>query len=101
MLFMGLGNGYLSIRLMTYLQVRTPADLLGRIMSLVLFANVGLAPLSQAAAGALSKASLTWLFAGVGLGMFAVAAWLVTQPALRLIDREMGEVTVPAVDASA
>lgn len=101
MLFMGLGNGYLSIRLMTYLQVRTPADLLGRIMSLVLFANVGLAPLSQAAAGALSKASLTWLFVGVGLGMFGVAAWLVTQPALRTIDREMAEAPVSAADISA
>ena len=101
MLLMGLGNGYLSIRLITYLQLRTPADLLGRIMSLILFANIGLAPLSQAAAGALSKASLTWLFVGVGLAMFGVAAWLVTQPALRLIDREMGETPVPAADASA
>ncbi|MCB0053696.1 MAG: MFS transporter, partial [Caldilinea sp.] len=99
MLFMGLGNGYLSIRLITYLQMRTPPDLLGRIMSLILFANVGLAPLSQAAAGALSKASLTGLFVGVGLAMFGVAAWLVTQPALRTIDREMGE--MPAADTSA
>ncbi len=100
MLVMGLGNGFLSIRLITYLQLRTPADLLGRIMSLILFANVGLAPLSQAAAGALSKASLTWLFVGVGLAMFGVAAWLVTQPALRIIDREMGEMPVSAADPS-
>lgn len=101
MLLMGLGNGYLSIRLISYLQQRTPPDLLGRIMSLILFANIGLAPLSQAAAGALSKVSLTWLFVGVGLAMFGVAAWLVTQPALRQIDREMGEMPASAADISA
>lgn len=91
MAVLGLGNGFLSIRLMTYLQRRTPADLLGRIMSLMLFANVGLAPLSQALAGALSRYSVNWLFAGAGMAMIGVAAWLARQPFVWQMEREFEE----------
>lgn len=86
---LGLGNGYLSIRLVTYLQHRTPPDLLGRIMSLIFFANVGLAPLSQALAGALSRYTVNGLFVGAGIAMLAVAAWLALQPFVRTLDQEM------------
>ncbi|MBE2237344.1 MAG: MFS transporter [Caldilineaceae bacterium] len=86
---LGLGNGYLSIRLITYLQRRTPPDLLGRIMSLILFANVGLAPLSQAIAGALSRGSVSWLFFGAGVALVGVAVWLALQPFVRTMDREL------------
>ncbi len=89
MVLVGLGNGYLSIRLITYLQRRTPPDLLGRIMSLILFANVGLTPLSQALAGALSRYSVSWLFAGAGLALLGVAVWLATQPYVWSIEQEM------------
>lgn len=86
---LGLGNGFLSIRMITYLQRRTPSALLGRIMSLILFANVGLAPLSQALSGALSRYSVNALFVGAGMAMWGVAAWLAMQPFVRTLDREM------------
>ena len=70
---MGLGNGYISIFFITWLQKRAPRDMLGRIMSLLLFANVGLAPLAQAVAGALIKVSPVGLFAGAGVLMLLVA----------------------------
>jgi MFS family permease len=94
MMVVGLGNGYLSIRLISYLQRRTPPELLGRMMSLILFANVGLAPLSQALAGALSRYSVSWLFAGAGIAMLGIAVWLTTQPLAWSIEQEMDQTQV-------
>lgn len=43
---LGIGNGYITIILVTFLQRRTPTHMLGRVMSLVLLANVGLGPVA-------------------------------------------------------
>lgn len=94
MALLGLVDGFLSVRLITYLQRRTPAALLGRIMSLMLFANIGLAPLSQALAGALSRYTLDGLFIGAGAVLLGVAGWLATQPFVHIIDQEMSETSV-------
>lgn len=61
----------------------------GRIMSLIFFANVALAPLSQSLAGALSRYTVNGLFIGAGVAMLAVAAWLTLQPFVRTLDQEM------------
>lgn len=53
MLLIGLGSGYQMIIFITAMQRRVPGHLLGRLMSLVLLFNVGLAPVSQALAGAI------------------------------------------------
>lgn len=91
MALLGLVDGFLSVRLITYLQRRTPAALLGRIMSLILFANIGLAPLSQALAGALSRYTIDGLFIGAGVALLCVAGWLATQPFVRIVDQEMSD----------
>jgi hypothetical protein len=65
-------DGFLSVRLVTYLQRRTPPELLGRIMSLLLFANIGLAPLSQAVAGAVSRYTIDSLFLGASVALLYV-----------------------------
>jgi MFS family permease len=74
---MGLAQGYLVIQFITWLQERTPPRLLGRTMSLLMFAVVGLAPLSNAFAGALIQVSVTAVLLGAGIvivGVVGVAA---------------------------
>jgi hypothetical protein len=80
---MGLANGYASILFITWLQVRTPREMLGRMMSLLMFASVGLMPLAAAVAGALIGVSMTGLFVGAGLLVIAAALWGLRSPALR------------------
>jgi len=87
LLAVGIGNGYFAITIITLLQQRTPAHMFGRVMSLILFANVGLVPISQALSGLLIKLSLEGLFIGAGLLMVLLAAWT----ALDREARSMGE----------
>jgi hypothetical protein len=61
---MGAGNGVLSIVLITFLQQKTPKQLLGRVISLVMLACVGLQLVSQALTVALLKLSLGACFKG-------------------------------------
>jgi hypothetical protein len=70
---LGLGNGYFAITLITLLQQRTPSDRIGRIMSMVLFANVGLVPISQALSGIIIKFDIRALFIGAGLLMMLLS----------------------------
>lgn len=63
---MGLLNGYMSILLITSLQRKTPKEMLGRLMSMILLANMGLMPLSQALGGAMLKWNLAALYIGAG-----------------------------------
>ena len=83
MLLIGLGNGYISITLFTWMQLRTPKAMLGRMMSMMMLSNTGLVPISQAFSGAVSRWSLTWLFAGAGGLILLVAIWAAPQPELK------------------
>ena len=80
LLIVGVGNGVLEITVVTSIQRMTPKAMLGRVMSLILLAGVGLVPISQALSGAFIKLSLTGLFFGAGILMVLVAAWLALQP---------------------
>lgn len=75
LLVLGVGNGYLAITLITLIQQRIPTGKIGRIMSMVLFANVGLVPVSQALSGIIIKFSLQYLFIGAGILMIMLAGW--------------------------
>lgn len=83
MLVIGAGNGVLEISLITSLQRMTPKEMLGRVMSLVMLASVGLQPISQALTGAFIKLGLDRLFFGAGIMMLLVALWLALQPVTR------------------
>ena len=85
MLVMGTGNGYLSITLITAIQHRTPRELLGRTMGLVMLANLGLLPISQFLSGALSSWNVSILMAAGGTGMLLLAVWLLGQRGLELM----------------
>jgi MFS family permease len=63
---MGLGSGFVNVVMIAWLQGRTDPQMLGRVMSLVMFASLGLAPLSFAIAGALVDLHATLLFAAAG-----------------------------------
>jgi MFS family permease len=74
-LLMGIGNGYLALSYITLIQQQSPSRMLGRVMSLLMLANLGLGPLSQAIAGGLIKLSLPGVFIGAGLLIVLVGVW--------------------------
>ncbi len=80
---LGAGNGYLAISLFTWIQARTPRRMLGRTMSMLTFASLGLVSLSQAVSGALGKWDLDALFLLSGGLVLATTAWAATHPGLR------------------
>lgn len=82
-LMMGIGEGYAVILFITWLQTRMPLSILGRMMSLVNLASVGLQPLSMALAGFLLKWDMTGLFVGAGTIMVVVVFASVFSPAVR------------------
>ncbi len=77
---LGAGNGYLAITLFTWIQARTPHEILGRTVSLITFSSLGLVSVSQAAAGAVSRWNLDALFALSGCLVLATTAWAAAQP---------------------
>jgi hypothetical protein len=82
---LGAGNGYLAITLFTWVQGRTPPELLGRTVSVVTFAGIGLVSVSQAAAGAVARWDLEALFTISGLFVLATTIWAATRPGLRAL----------------
>lgn len=65
-LIVGVAGGYTDVIFATWLQARTPQRMLGRVMSLLMIATVGLGPVSNVLAGALIKLSLEGVFVGAG-----------------------------------
>lgn len=79
LLLLGLGNGYIAIILITWIQTCTPKEMLGRMMSLLVFASNGLWPVSQGISGAVSKWNLNLLFASAGVLVLFVTVWMALQ----------------------
>ncbi len=94
LLLLGLGNGYIAITMMTWMQMRTPQDMLGRMMSLMMLASYGLVPISQALAGLASKASLAAMFAVPGAVVVCISGWMLFNPELKELCRGMVGVPV-------
>jgi len=84
LLILGLGNGYIDILLFTWMQMRVPIEMLGRVMSIVMFASYGLGPISQAISGAIIKWNLDFLFILAGTLVLLLTLWTVLQPALKI-----------------
>ena len=68
----GLILGYTNISFMTWIQRRIPRDLMGRVMSLLMFSSMALVPISIAVAGAVVQISLEGLLIVAGFGMTLV-----------------------------
>ncbi len=91
MFILGVLNGYLSILLITGLQRSTPKEMLGRLMSMVLLANLGLVPLSQAIAGAMLRWNIPALFLVAGGMLLACSVYLMMPGVGSLLSRLMSE----------
>jgi MFS family permease len=89
MLLLGLGNGYIAIILFTWMQTRTPKEMLGRVMSILIFSNTGLVPVSQAISGVVSKWDLNLLFASAGALVLLVTLWAGFQPELKMFSNSL------------
>ena len=88
---LGLGNGYIAIILLTWLQVRTPKEMLGRMMSILVFSGTGLVPLSQGISGAVGKHSLELLFVSAGALVLLVTLWAAFQPGMRAFGEKLAD----------
>jgi MFS family permease len=89
MMMLGLGNGYIAITLLTWMQLRTPKAMLGRMMSMFMLSSTGLVPISQAISGAVSKWSLTMLFAGAGALILLTTLLTALRPELKTFSDSM------------
>ena len=82
-LAMGTVNGYVNILFITWLQGRTPQHIRGRMMSVLMFAGVGLNPISTALAGALLGVNATALFVAAGSLMTVIVLVSAVHPAMK------------------
>jgi len=73
----------------SWLQGRTPAAMMGRMMSLVLFASVGLVPVSEALCGVFMRVSVTAVFVGAALVLAALLVRAALTPSLRAMGVQM------------
>jgi uncharacterized membrane protein YfcA len=69
----GIGTGVVNTYGISWLQRRTASNMQGRVMSLVMLASTGLAPIAYAASGALAQVNPTLLFV-IAAGMMFVCA---------------------------
>ena len=101
LLMLGLGNGYIAIILFTWMQTRTPKEMLGRTMSLLMFSNTGLVPVSQAISGAVSKWDLNLLFVFAGALVLLVTLWAALQPELQVFSDSLATASSVAKEGEA
>ncbi|NTU47006.1 MFS transporter [Candidatus Roizmanbacteria bacterium] len=64
---MGVLSGYTNLLAFTWLQKRIPEALMGRVISLIMFASTGLIPVSSMLSGFLLTFSVTIVFLGAGV----------------------------------
>lgn len=83
---MGVGVGFVNVQFSSWIQLRVERALLGRVMSVLMFAAVGLIPVSYAAAGMLAHWSLRALFIIAGAVLAVASAAALTGTAAREID---------------
>jgi len=74
LLLMAMAVGFLNIQLISWFQQRVDRAVLGRVMSVLMFAAIGLMPVSLAAAGLALKWSLPGMFAVAGALVLLVTA---------------------------
>jgi len=72
-LVIGLGAGFINVRVIAWLQQRTPEALRGRVMSLVLLGAVGLQPIGLGVAGAIIDLGAVTILFAVAAGIIMAA----------------------------
>jgi MFS family permease len=87
-LALGSINGYVNLTFITWLQKRIPGHLMGRVMSLLMFASFGLMPVSTSVAGFILQINLTGLFVGAGILMTLLSLYAASLPVMRQMGLE-------------
>ena len=87
-LFMGIAEGYVVILFLTWLQRRTSEGMLGRMMSLMMFASIGLQPVSNMVTGALVGLNAQLLFISFGSLMILLTLLFLLNPAVRSMEEK-------------
>jgi MFS family permease len=95
-LLMGMAQGYVVILFITWLQRRTDEAMLGRMMSLLMFASVGLQPISYLITGAFIDLNPAGLFVISGGLMVIIILLFMLNPAVRAMEERPGQ-TVTSV----
>lgn len=85
LLAMGATAGFVNVQLQTWYQQRIERSMMGRVMSVLMFAAFGLMPISLAAAGFAITWSMRGMFAIAGAGVLVVVAFAATQKPVRQI----------------
>jgi len=83
---MSASAGFLNVHLLGWFQQRVDRAMLGRVMSVLMFASLGLMPLSLAAAGFAVQWNLSGMFAGAGALVLVVTIIAALQRPVREID---------------
>ena len=83
---MGVGVGIFNIVLISWFQNESPSHMVGRIMSLLIFASVGVMPISFAISGILVDVNVPIMFAIAGGITFFTCLYLFTVRAVRKIN---------------
>ncbi|MGB7766153.1 MAG: MFS transporter, partial [Candidatus Acidiferrales bacterium] len=83
---MGLGVGIVNVQFATWLQLRVERAVLGRVMSVLMFAAIGLVPISYAISGVVAQWNLSVLFVAAGALLAAASLAAFTGKAAREID---------------
>ena len=83
---MSASAGFLNVHLLAWFQQRVDRAMLGRVMSVLMFASIGLMPLSLAAAGVAVQGNLPGMFAGAGALVLMVTFIAALQRPVREID---------------
>lgn len=86
LVLLGGAAAFLNIQLISWFQQRVDRAVMGRVMSVLMFASVGLLPFSLAIAGVALKASLTGTFLSAGTMILLVILLAASHRAVREID---------------
>jgi MFS family permease len=81
----GLTNGYILVLFLVWLQIRTPENMMGRVISLMSFAWIGLYPVSSALCGYLLKLSPSLTLLGSGVLLMILTGAVALMPSFRKI----------------
>lgn len=92
----GAGNGYINVMIFTWIQSVTPSNMLGRMTSVFMFAGAGTAPLGHAMTGALLTISPILTFAGAGVLVIMLAAYMLRDKDIKAMGYTMAGETVAA-----
>lgn len=83
---MGAGVGVVNVQFSAWLQMRVERNVLGRVMSVLMFAAVGLTPVSYAISGVVARWNLSVLFIAAGALLAVTSGSAFLARALREID---------------